>query len=285
MSGGSDIRPALGEPAEVAKTLTAEARPGADVVRLVAGDPLTVDAVITEVNAVARSHLHIEIVPGLAATSAVPDLCGAAAGLVAHRCRRARRRGLGGAGRGSRAADPAGHRVASGRRGPHPDRARAGRDHPVRGDRAGHHLPAAFGRNHAARVDRLGRAGRHRPGQSRAGPADRAAGGDHRQDGGQPGEAELVGEPRTVRLDRVGAPHQGPGRRDERAADLLRRAADRGADHRRRAAAQPRADGARRQGPGRRPLPVGGVHLHQRGARGVGEVRRVRSGRPRVLRA
>jgi uroporphyrinogen III methyltransferase/synthase len=76
MSGGSDIRPALGEPAEVAKTLTAEARSGVDVVRLVAGDPLTVDAVITEVNAVARSHLHIEIVPGLAATSAVPTYAG-----------------------------------------------------------------------------------------------------------------------------------------------------------------------------------------------------------------
>ncbi len=74
--GGPDIRPALGDPAEVAKTLTAEARSGADVVRLVAGDPLTVDAVITEVNAVARGHLHIEIVPGLAATSAVPTYAG-----------------------------------------------------------------------------------------------------------------------------------------------------------------------------------------------------------------
>ncbi|OQZ93921.1 bifunctional uroporphyrinogen-III C-methyltransferase/uroporphyrinogen-III synthase [Mycobacterium alsense] len=74
--GGPDIRPALGEPAEVAKTLTAEARSGADVVRLVAGDPLTVDAVIAEVNAVARSHLRIEIVPGLAATSAVPTYAG-----------------------------------------------------------------------------------------------------------------------------------------------------------------------------------------------------------------
>ncbi|OBH02950.1 MULTISPECIES: uroporphyrinogen-III synthase [unclassified Mycobacterium] len=73
---GPDIRPALGEPAEVAKTLVAEARTGADVVRLVAGDPLTLDAVITEVNAVARSHLHIEIVPGLAATSAVPTYAG-----------------------------------------------------------------------------------------------------------------------------------------------------------------------------------------------------------------
>jgi len=74
--GAPDIRPALGEPAEVAKTLTAEARTGADVVRLVAGDPLSVDAVITEVNAVARAHLHIEIIPGLAATSAVPTYAG-----------------------------------------------------------------------------------------------------------------------------------------------------------------------------------------------------------------
>ncbi|HZC51508.1 MAG TPA: uroporphyrinogen-III synthase [Mycobacterium sp.] len=76
LPGGPDVRPALGEPAEVAKMLTAEARSGADVVRLVAGDPLTVDAVITEVNAVARSHLHIEIVPGLAATSTVPTYAG-----------------------------------------------------------------------------------------------------------------------------------------------------------------------------------------------------------------
>ncbi len=76
ISRGPDVRPALGEPAEVAKTLTAEARAGADVVRLVAGDPLTVDAVITEVNAVARSHLHIEIVPGLAPTGAVPTYAG-----------------------------------------------------------------------------------------------------------------------------------------------------------------------------------------------------------------
>jgi uroporphyrinogen III methyltransferase / synthase len=76
ISAGPDIRPALGEPAEVAKTLAAEARTGADVVRLVAGDPLTVDAVITEVNAVARSHMHIEIVPGLASASAVPTYAG-----------------------------------------------------------------------------------------------------------------------------------------------------------------------------------------------------------------
>ncbi|NDJ91215.1 uroporphyrinogen-III synthase [Mycolicibacter kumamotonensis] len=74
--GGPDIRPALGEPAEVAKTLTAEARSGTDVVRLVAGDPLSVDAVITEINAVARTNVAFEIVPGLPATSAVPTYAG-----------------------------------------------------------------------------------------------------------------------------------------------------------------------------------------------------------------
>ena len=60
----------------MAKTLVAEARAGTDVVRLVAGDPLSLDAVITEVNAVARSHLHFEIVPGLTASCAVPTYAG-----------------------------------------------------------------------------------------------------------------------------------------------------------------------------------------------------------------
>jgi uroporphyrinogen III methyltransferase/synthase len=73
---GPDIRPALGDPAEVAKTLITEARTGADVVRLVSGDPLSVDSVITEVNTVARSHLHFEIVPGLSASDAVPTYAG-----------------------------------------------------------------------------------------------------------------------------------------------------------------------------------------------------------------
>ncbi|TRW82896.1 bifunctional uroporphyrinogen-III C-methyltransferase/uroporphyrinogen-III synthase [Mycolicibacterium sp. 018/SC-01/001] len=74
--GGPDIRPALGDPAEVAKTLATEARTGVDVVRLVAGDPLSIDAVITEVNALARTQLTFEIVPGLPDTSAVPTYAG-----------------------------------------------------------------------------------------------------------------------------------------------------------------------------------------------------------------
>ncbi|BBY59184.1 bifunctional uroporphyrinogen-III C-methyltransferase/uroporphyrinogen-III synthase [Mycolicibacterium sarraceniae] len=76
VSVGPDIRPALGDPAEVAKTLVTEAKAGFDVVRLVAGDPLSVDSVITEVNAVARAHAEFEIVPGLPATSAVPTYAG-----------------------------------------------------------------------------------------------------------------------------------------------------------------------------------------------------------------
>ena len=76
VSVGPDIRPALGEPAEVAKTLVAEAKTGVDVVRLVAGDPLSVDSVNVEVTAVSKSHLAFEIVPGLPATVAVPTYAG-----------------------------------------------------------------------------------------------------------------------------------------------------------------------------------------------------------------
>ncbi|WP_396905164.1 uroporphyrinogen-III synthase [Mycolicibacterium phlei] len=74
--GGPDIRSAVGDPAEVAKMLAAEARNGADVVRLVAGDPLSVDAVIAEVLAVSKSHVNFEIVPGLPDTTAVPTYAG-----------------------------------------------------------------------------------------------------------------------------------------------------------------------------------------------------------------
>ena len=73
---GPDVRPALGEPAEVAKTMVAEAKAGADVVRLVAGDPLSLDSVNTEVHAVSRTSLAFEIVPGLPATVAVPSYAG-----------------------------------------------------------------------------------------------------------------------------------------------------------------------------------------------------------------
>jgi uroporphyrinogen III methyltransferase / synthase len=71
-----DGRPAWGDPAEVAKTLATEARGGTDVVRLVAGDPMSVETVITEVQAIAKTQLHFEIVPGLPASIGVPAYAG-----------------------------------------------------------------------------------------------------------------------------------------------------------------------------------------------------------------
>ncbi|MCZ4536595.1 bifunctional uroporphyrinogen-III C-methyltransferase/uroporphyrinogen-III synthase [Gordonia terrae] len=70
------VRPALGDPAEVAKTLVAAARNGDDVVRVVAGDPLTTDSVLAEVNAVARTMVTFEVLPGLPAASVVPSYAG-----------------------------------------------------------------------------------------------------------------------------------------------------------------------------------------------------------------
>ncbi|MXP20050.1 bifunctional uroporphyrinogen-III C-methyltransferase/uroporphyrinogen-III synthase [Gordonia sp. HNM0687] len=72
----SVVHPALGDPAEVAKTLVAAAKAGEDVVRVVSGDPLTTDSVLAEVNAVARTAVHFEVLPGLPAASVVPSYAG-----------------------------------------------------------------------------------------------------------------------------------------------------------------------------------------------------------------
>ncbi|MYR08504.1 bifunctional uroporphyrinogen-III C-methyltransferase/uroporphyrinogen-III synthase [Gordonia sp. SID5947] len=80
VEGDSDetsvVHPALGDPAEVAKTLVAAARAGDDVVRVVSGDPLTTDSVLAEVNAVSRSSVQFEVLPGLPAASVVPSYAG-----------------------------------------------------------------------------------------------------------------------------------------------------------------------------------------------------------------
>ena len=54
LAPGAEVRPAVGEPGEVAKDLVAEANGGRVVVRLVSGDPLTADAVVAEALAVGR---------------------------------------------------------------------------------------------------------------------------------------------------------------------------------------------------------------------------------------
>nr|MDQ2722458.1 SAM-dependent methyltransferase [Actinomycetota bacterium] len=75
-----DVRPAVGEPAEVAKALVAEAKAGHDVIRLVAGDPLSTDSVVAESLAVARTAVQFEFVPGLTGATAVPAYAGIAIG-------------------------------------------------------------------------------------------------------------------------------------------------------------------------------------------------------------
>src|SRR5581483_76634 len=72
----AEVRPAVGEPTEVAKELIAEAKNGQVVVRLVSGDPLPADAVVAETHAVARSAVPFEVVPGVPAATAVPAFAG-----------------------------------------------------------------------------------------------------------------------------------------------------------------------------------------------------------------
>lgn len=76
----ADLRPALGEPADVAKALVHEAKAGRDVVRLVSGDPMTTDSVIAEVSAVARTQVAFEVLPGLPSSTTVPAYAGMALG-------------------------------------------------------------------------------------------------------------------------------------------------------------------------------------------------------------
>lgn len=70
------VRPALGDPTQVAKALVAEAKTGVNVVRVVAGDPMSSDAVLAEVTAVARTSVPFEVLPGIPAASAVPTFAG-----------------------------------------------------------------------------------------------------------------------------------------------------------------------------------------------------------------
>src|SRR3954454_1023165 len=65
-----------GEPVEIARTAVATAKNGSTVVRLVAGDPFTDDAVVKEALAVTRSSVGFDVVPGVAVGTAVPAYAG-----------------------------------------------------------------------------------------------------------------------------------------------------------------------------------------------------------------
>jgi len=82
IAADAEVRPAVGEPADVARDLVAEAKAGRCVVRLVAGDPLTLDAVVAEATAVAKSPVDFDVVPGVPSGTAVPAYAGVALGAV-----------------------------------------------------------------------------------------------------------------------------------------------------------------------------------------------------------
>ncbi|MGE3660498.1 MAG: uroporphyrinogen-III synthase [Pseudonocardia sp.] len=73
---GVETRPAVGEPADVAKSMVEDARSGRSVARLVSGDPLTADAVVAEARAVAEAGIAFDVVPGVPAATAVPAYAG-----------------------------------------------------------------------------------------------------------------------------------------------------------------------------------------------------------------
>ncbi|MEJ3652395.1 bifunctional uroporphyrinogen-III C-methyltransferase/uroporphyrinogen-III synthase [Actinomycetes bacterium KLBMP 9759] len=73
---GAEVRPAVGQPADVARDLVTEARGGRAVTRLVSGDPLTVDSVVAEAIAVAGAEVAFDVIPGVPAGTAVPAYAG-----------------------------------------------------------------------------------------------------------------------------------------------------------------------------------------------------------------
>ncbi len=194
---------------------------------------------------------------------------------------RARRRRQPPVGRWPAASQPGhpGGRGRAGRPGQDADGRRLAGAHPVHHHLERHHHRAADHPLRAGLGDRRPQGGRGQPAHR-----DRPRGRRGRRGRRGPAGPVLVRDQAAVRLAGAGAADQGAGRSGLGAAAGLRRGAGGGADHRGRAAPHPAADGARGQGPGHRPVPVGRVHLGQRGPRGPREARRVRAGRAGLRR-
>ncbi|MQA24629.1 MAG: bifunctional uroporphyrinogen-III C-methyltransferase/uroporphyrinogen-III synthase [Micromonosporaceae bacterium] len=71
-----EIDPAEGAPGDIAKVLLSAARSGLHAVRLVSGDPYAYDSVVKEVQAVARTAVPFEVVPGVSHADAVTSYAG-----------------------------------------------------------------------------------------------------------------------------------------------------------------------------------------------------------------
>lgn len=67
-------------PAEVAQWLRAKVDAGHDVIRLVAGNPLSNDVTLREINEVAALGLEFQVVPGMSLPATVPSFAGIATG-------------------------------------------------------------------------------------------------------------------------------------------------------------------------------------------------------------
>src|ERR1700741_2666340 len=67
---------AEGAPGDVAKVLLSAARSGLSAVHLVAGDPFGHDSVVKEGQAVARTAVHFEVVPGVGQAEGVATYAG-----------------------------------------------------------------------------------------------------------------------------------------------------------------------------------------------------------------
>ena len=72
----AQFSPAEGAPGDVAKVLLSAAKSGLSAVHLVAGDPFGHDSVVKEVQAVARTAVHFEVVPGLGQAVGVATYAG-----------------------------------------------------------------------------------------------------------------------------------------------------------------------------------------------------------------
>ncbi|MBW0103409.1 bifunctional uroporphyrinogen-III C-methyltransferase/uroporphyrinogen-III synthase [Pseudonocardia sp. KRD291] len=77
---GAEVRPAVGQPGDVAGDLLKEAAAGRSVARLVSGDPLTNDAIVAEALAVSATGSPFDVVPGVPSSTAVPAYAGVALG-------------------------------------------------------------------------------------------------------------------------------------------------------------------------------------------------------------
>ncbi len=72
----TEFSPAEGAPGDVAKVLLSAARSGLHAVRLVCGDPFEHDAVVKETQAIARTAVPFEVVPGVSGPAAVATYAG-----------------------------------------------------------------------------------------------------------------------------------------------------------------------------------------------------------------